>query len=75
MEEFLNVNEMINGERHKLSIIHDNDAVNLNLIYKKLYKLYDELDFIYENELYSETLDVIDTAYGILQTWHNILFL
>ena len=75
MEEFLNVNEMINGERHKLSIIHDNDVVNLNLIYKKLYKLYDELDFIYENELYSETLDVIDTAYDILQTWHNILFL
>lgn len=75
MEEFLNVNEMINGERHKLSIIHDNDVVNLNLIYKKLYKLYDELDFIYENELYSETLDVIDTAYDILQTWHKILFL
>ena len=71
----MNVNEIMNGERHKLSIIHDNDVVNLNLIYTNLYKLYDELDSIYENKLYSESLDVIDTAYDILQTWHKILFL
>ncbi len=71
----MNVNEIMNGERHNLSIIHDNDVVNLNLIYKNLYKLYNDLDFIYENELYSETLDAIDTAYDILQTWHKILFL
>ena len=75
MEEFMNVNEIMNGERHKLSIIHDNVVVNLNLIYTNLYKLYDELDSIYENKLYSESLDVIDTAYDILQTWHKILFL
>ena len=75
MEEFMNVNEIMNGERHKLSIIHDNDVVNLNLIYTNLYKLYDDLDSIYENKLYSESLDVIDTAYDILQTWHKILFL
>ena len=75
MEEFMNVNEMLNAERHNLSIIHDNDAANLNLIYTNLYKLYDELDSIYENKLYSESLDVIDTAYDILQTWHKILFL
>jgi hypothetical protein len=75
MEKFMNVNEMLNGARHNLSIIHDNDAANLNLIYKNLYKLYDDLDFIYENKLYSESLDAIDTAYDILQTWHKILFL
>ena len=75
MEEFMNVNEMLNAERHYLSIIHDNDAANLNLIYTNLYKLYDKLDSIYENKLYSESLDVIDTAYDILQTWHKILFL
>ena len=71
----MNVNEIMNGARHNLSIIHDNDVVNLNLIYKNLYKLYEKLDLIYENELYSETLDAIDTAYDILQTWNNILFL
>jgi hypothetical protein len=75
MNKLFDVNEIMNAERHKLSIIHDNDVVNLNLIYKNLYKLYEKLDLIYENELYSETLDAIDTAYDILQTWNNILFL
>ena len=75
MNKLFDVNEIMNAERHKLSIIHDNDVVNLNLIYKNLYKLYEKLDLIYENKLYSESLDAIDTAYDILQTWHKILFL